>query len=610
MESKQPWIDGIIRSAIDHLELLGCNPNFDELCLECPELQTQVIAGYENVIAKNSSLRPQEAVDNQENEKSSVNLSANQTTNSKVSQNELPIFVGYTTKRHIGTGSYGSVYEAETEEGERKVAIKVLKQELCSQSDARQRFIDEAMAMSAAKHPNVVEIYGVCDAVSLSSLPYIIMEYVAGGTLRQKLDTGRMTTASAAELVCKLASAVHNMHNQPRSIIHRDLKPDNIVLQGDNPKIADFGIARRTDHSVTVTQRLGSPAYMAPEQIGDDGGALVGPATDIWALGVILFECLTNRRPFVGTVAEIFHRIQTKEYIWKSEDKKSIPEQLRAICIKCLEKDPKDRYASAAQLEDDLKRFTKKEPVSARLPRWYELAFRYVKHQSKIVIGVAVSVFVGFAVLGTWAWIEKLRADKAIIQANIDRDTAFAKEREARIAEKKVEVALIARMNGLGEAHAKLEEWDRAAMMFAHAASRTEESSPARTRDFRRAQGYLERTMFPVRAIREPDLRMFAFSPSGRYLSVVTKTQRCSVWDIETEQKYEIATIPSKCTCAVWESVNDRLAVSTPQGQISVIDIPSGNVVSMIQSQPNITTMRYSPSPELFFSWSSGVRKE
>jgi serine/threonine protein kinase len=288
---------------------------------------------------------------------------------------------GYEVLARLGQGGMGSVYRARHIKLKRVVALKVLRAERLADPEHRRRVLAEAEAIARLQHPNIVQIYDVNEwqpAGSEAPQPYLALEYVVGGTLGRVLeDRGALEPSEAARLVRILAHAVHAAHRA--GIVHRDLKPANVLLAAevpgspDNlsfgfPKITDFGLARLLDVEQRHTldgQVMGSPPYMAPEQA--EGRPEVGPSADIWALGVILYECLTGRQPFQGPSA-----LATLELVRSSppppprSPRGEVPAALEAICLRCLRKDPADRYPSAAALAEELGGFLAGETISAR----------------------------------------------------------------------------------------------------------------------------------------------------------------------------------------------------------------------------------------------------
>jgi uncharacterized protein (TIGR03067 family)/prepilin-type processing-associated H-X9-DG protein len=339
---------------------------------------------------------------------------------------ERPRFAGYEIVDEIGRGGMGVVYKAEQLSLKRPVALKMILAGSHAGRDHRSRFHREAEAVARLHHPNIVQIYEISEH---EGKPYLALEFVDGGNLAQRIfdfglaicDLKRSTHASTetlsrleienrkskiANLIECLARAVHHAHQ--RGIIHRDLKPGNVLLMSDGtPKITDFGLAKQfhgdtpvTGHgAATVTGAImGTPSYMAPEQ-ADGKKRAVGPAADIYALGAILYELLTGQPPFKGdSPMSTAIKVVTEEPLPPHRLQPRVPRDLETICMKCLEKDPTKRYATAEALAEDLRRFQQNEPISARrvgpigrMARWL---FRHWK--SAALIGAGGLLAFGF----------------------------------------------------------------------------------------------------------------------------------------------------------------------------------------------------------------------
>ncbi len=286
----------------------------------------------------------------------------------------LPQIPGYAILGELGRGGAGVVYHARHQMLQRSVAIKMLHLSLFPAEADRHRLRAEAEAVARLQHPNVVQLYEIGEA---AGSPYLVLEHVSGGTLASHLAGQPQPPGAAAALVVTLARAVHAAHL--KQIIHRDLKPANILLHRDAeafeaesrakpgapgeslsafgvPKITDFGLAKRLDRSVSgLTQTLsGTPAYMSPEQIptraGETQARPLTAATDVYALGVILYEMLTGRPPFLGTdwVATLLQVVR-RAPVPPRELQPGTPRDLQTICLKCLEKEPGKRYATAGR---------------------------------------------------------------------------------------------------------------------------------------------------------------------------------------------------------------------------------------------------------------------
>jgi photosystem II stability/assembly factor-like uncharacterized protein len=267
-----------------------------------------------------------------------------------------PTVPGFEVLGELGQGGMGLVYRARQVNLNREVALKRVLSGAHAHPEETARFRREAEAVARLQHPNIVHVH---DIVEADGCLYCSLEYVEGGSLDRRLAGRPLPPREAAELVEVLARAMHHAHQ--RGIVHRDLKPANILLTADGtPKVTDFGLAKRLDQPTQQTPdgaMLGTPSYMAPEQARGDVKA-VGPATDVYALGVILYELLTGRRPFqAATLYEALQEVVSQAPAPPSGLNAAVPAELEAVCLKCLEKEPAKRYASAAELADSLRRF-------------------------------------------------------------------------------------------------------------------------------------------------------------------------------------------------------------------------------------------------------------
>ncbi len=302
---------------------------------------------------------------------------------------------GYEVLDELGRGGMGVVYQARQTALKRLVALKMILSGSHAGAEQRDRFRAEAEVVARLKHPHIVEIH---DIGELDGQPYFALEFVEGGSLERKLAGAPLPAAQAAALVETLARAIHHAHQH--GVVHRDLKPANVLLTADGqPKVTDFGLAKQLDaDGRTATGAvMGTPSYMAPEQAAGKVKEL-GPPCDIYALGAILYECLTGRPPFRGpTMMETLRLVVHEPPPPVRKVNPQVPRDLETICHKCLHKDPRDRYRSALQLAQDLERYRGGESILARPEGPARKAFRVLRRRwpvvvSGLVIGTAVAV--------------------------------------------------------------------------------------------------------------------------------------------------------------------------------------------------------------------------
>jgi WD40 repeat protein len=323
-----------------------------------------------------------------------------------------PARVGeYEILGEVGRGGMGVVYKARHLQLRRTVALKMLLGGAFAHGEERSRFRAEAEAVARLQHPHIVQIYEVGEHPVEDDLPrpYFTLEFAEGGTLAGRLAGRPQPPRQAAAWLEALARAAHYAHGQ--GIVHRDLKPSNVLLAADGqPKICDFGVAKFLAGAQVQTLSgtvVGTAEYMAPEQAT---GAAVGPAADVYALGAILYTALTGRPPFQGTSA-----LHTLEQVRKAEPvppgrlQPGVSRDLETICLKCLEKEPNRRYASAGDLADDLERFLADRPIRARRPALWERAARWVRRHKAVAAALAVvaATLIGATAFSTLEAIQK-----------------------------------------------------------------------------------------------------------------------------------------------------------------------------------------------------------
>jgi tetratricopeptide (TPR) repeat protein len=431
-----------------------------QLCENCPELLDDVTHRIQELQSLERKLSLQEgtleawkggaapADDTTDTVKSGENGGA-------VATSALPQLPGYEILGLLGRAGMGIVYKARQLVPERIVALKMIRAGELADAEDLARFLNEVEAAARLRHPHIIQVYEVGN---YQGRPYFTMEYMEGGSLADVLRAGPLTAREAAGLVEPLARAVQAAHEQ--GIVHRDLKPGNILLPGPasaeartepatspsrsrdrqwDAKIADFGLAKRLEGGPGVTRTsaiLGTPSYMAPEQAAGKGKE-VGPAADIYALGAVLYECLCGRPPFkAATPYDTVMQVLSEEPATPRLLQPKLPRDLETICLKCLEKEPSKRYASALELAEELARFRAGEPIRARPIRSWERAAKWGKRRPAVAALVVLSSFTVLAlVVGGFAFArhEAARAAEAATRA------AEAAEQKARAEAGQVE---------------------------------------------------------------------------------------------------------------------------------------------------------------------------
>jgi serine/threonine protein kinase len=315
----------------------------------------------------------------------------------------IKIFGGYEIEGELGRGGMGVVYLARQVELKRRVALKMLTGHYGPEE--LRRFQEEAETAAGLTHTNIAHIYEVGDH---EGVPFFSMEYVEGGSLADVLRKDLPSPEDTARLLIRVARALHFAHQN--GVVHRDMKPANILLDLERvPKVADFGIAKRLNADSKLTRTgavIGTPTYMAPEQAKGDSRH-VGPTADVYALGAILYEMLAGRPPFLpeDSAEPIIIRVLTEDPVSPAFHRPEIPRDLEIICMKCLEKEPRNRYQSAGALAEDLQRFLDDEPVLAKPPSTVGYSIRWVRrHPWKFLAALTAAsvLLVSVVLIARW----------------------------------------------------------------------------------------------------------------------------------------------------------------------------------------------------------------
>ncbi len=363
-----------------------------------------------------------------------------------------PSIPGYEVQEVLGRGGMGVVWKARQIRLNRPVALKMV---IGADPHTLVRFLAEAEVMAAVRHPHVAAVY---DFGTHDGRPYLALEYLPRGTLGQRLAVEpTLTPAEAAGLVGKVARAVGAAHEL--GIVHRDLKPANVLFdEAGEPKVTDFGLAKRgTDSNLTASQAvMGTPAYMAPEQAKGEA-KFAGPPADVWALGVILYECLTGTRPFNHPdLMALIRMVSDEEPVPPRRRAPSVPRDLETICLKCLEKDPARRYQTAKELADDLGRYVNRFPILARRAGPFGRAKKWLR-RNPVVSAAGLTVLLAVATAGFFAW----QAHESERQRQADErrreEEALAEKRRAAV-ERGMTAALGADLQAAEKAVAEAEQ--------------------------------------------------------------------------------------------------------------------------------------------------------
>ena len=454
-----------------------------------------------------------------EDQEAPAEVDAAQARATNASRRDIP---GYEILGELGRGGMGVVYKARQKQLNRLVALKMILHSDHANRDQRLRFEREARAIARLEHPNIVHIHEIGEH---DGKPFFSLEYVTGGGLDKKLCGEPMSPREAAKLVETLADAMHVAHQA--GVIHRDLKPANVLMTEEGePKITDFGLAKNLGEAgqTETGAVMGTPSYMAPEQAMANHGE-IGAGSDAYALGVILYECLSGHPPFqAATAMDTILQVIDQPPPSLSRQRPEIPKDLETICLKCLEKNSRQRDESARLLADELRRFQNGEPILARpvgrLERGWRLCKRY-----PVVAGLALLVLVSLVAGTAFSTAFAIRAGTRELEA-IEAKNATQREKgkAVALAEQKTQTVEALQDNlyvaDLRAAQSALEEGDSD-----RALELLQKHQPAASLPDRRgfAWYYLLHQCRNSRGVvceTEPQLYRMALSPDGKTLAV------------------------------------------------------------------------------------------
>ena len=503
----------------------------------------------------------------------------------------LPAIPGYVILEELGRGGMGVVYKARQILLDRPCALKMIRGGVAARPEVTSRFLAEAQAIARFHHPQIVQIHHIGEA---EGLPYFELEYIEGGSLDKILDGTPWTARRAAGLVVQVAGAVAEAHL--RGIIHRDLKPANVLLMGDGtPKISDFGLAVSLAEGSGLTPLelvMGSPSYMSPEQ-ASGRIEMLGPPTDVYALGATLYELLTGRPPFRGaTISETLEQVRSVEAVSPSLLVPGLPLDVETIALKCLRKDPEQRYSSAGELAEDLRRFLDGESILARpVPPW-ERSWRWCRrHPTPAALTSIILVVTILGLAGIlWQWGESVKA----------RDEAARRVVAEVEVRRELETTLVDMYTSNGIAAGDQADPATAMLWFANAARRGRADPDRRLANEIRAKTWGRRAFAPTHAIATdgPFHRNLQLHRSGRFLITtdIVEGRRCAstLWDLELESRLLFPGDLKAASAAAWSPDGDALAFGHDEGGVVVARFPEGDPQVRIPFPSAIRELTYS----------------
>jgi WD40 repeat protein/Flp pilus assembly protein TadD len=521
---------------------------------------------------------------------------------------------GYEILGELGRGGMGVVYKARQVALNRVVALKMLLAGAHADAEQLARFRAEAEVVARLQDPHIVQIHEIGEQ---NGLPYFALEFVDGGSLDRKLAGTPLLPRAAAQLVETLARAMHVAHQ--RGIIHRDLKPANVLLARSDrpqaielrstpeeaeryePKVTDFGLAKRLDVVVGRTQSgavLGTPSYMAPEQALGHTHAL-GPATDVYALGAILYEALTGRPPFkAATVLDTLQQVVSEEPVPPSQLQPKVPRDLETICLKCLQKEVRKRYAVARELADDVQRWRNGEPIHARPVGQVERGWRWCRRNRALAAASGLAMMAAMAVVVLSILI-------AIQKANT------AERLSAALQESRRSSANLTRLQGL--TLCKDGDVGPGILLLGHSLKIAPDREADLQLGIRANLATWRRQQPPLRAVLEHSdwVSVAAFSPDGKTILTASADGTARLWDGETGKMLRSLSHKDEIRAASFSPDGKLIVTGSYDKTAQVWEVGTGKPLGQpLQHQDRVRAVAFSPDGQtvLTGSWEHNAR--